>query len=411
MANLLAKSAPPAARFDPSAIAAEPTISRSILLVRLGLGLTYLSVAVLCAALLPQGHGFSIAAPAAAILFVVGDRTILWQSTVFITCKQAAFVLLVFTVPFNLLPLLLPALMALGLPRGGRSWPMQLLVSCADSWYGLAAPALLAVLEPGPASWNHWSVYLLAFGGQIVLHEVMLVLRRRLLRRTVILSEDALGLAFDVCLTPIGIAAAIALNTSIVGALILLTATTGVLALAGREHQERWRAIGRAFRDPLTGLANRAFFDEASLGCELRCRRNRQQAALILIDLDDFKPINDTFGHHAGDEVLCAFADKLRASVRAVDVPARLGGDEFAVVLAEPMDLEGAGTVAEKLRAKLTGAMTLATGDEVNLHLSIGYALFGGDASAQDALITADNSLYEDKRRRKGSFGRRSGPR
>ena len=110
----------------------------------------------------------------------------------------------------------------------------------------------------------------------------------------------------------------------------------GLTTFLGRERASRVEHQHRALRDPLTGLANRALFDELLAAAWERCARNGTTGALLLADLDHFKPINDTYGHPVGDQALQAFAQRLTQTVRAADVAARTGGDEFAVLLAEP---------------------------------------------------------------------------
>src|ERR671928_9195 len=108
----------------------------------------------------------------------------------------------------------------------------------------------------------------------------------------------------------------------------------------------------QAITDDLTGLVNRRRFLEA-LEAEIeRARSFGTPLAIVLADLDNFKQVNDEFGHHGGDVVLRAFADLIRSHVRDVDVSGRLGGEEFAIVLPET-DREGAARVAERMRSSL----------------------------------------------------------
>jgi diguanylate cyclase (GGDEF)-like protein/PAS domain S-box-containing protein len=155
-----------------------------------------------------------------------------------------------------------------------------------------------------------------------------------------------------------------------------------------------------ADHDPLTGLRNRRLF-EHDLRLQIgRCRRYGEQAALMVIDLDGFKQVNDCHGHKVGDDALKAVARTLTRRLRTTDLVARLGGDEFAVLLPH-MDLQGTEIVAEDL-VKVIGACSVDTGDTV-VHLagSVGFALIDErTASDEAALVEADRAMYAAKHTR-----------
>ncbi len=380
----------------------EPSpLPRGLRVERLVFGFAYLAAAFTCMFVLPKGHGFSVTAPVAVILAVVSERVSLQQRETVVTCSQAALVLLVFAIPLNLAPFAILFCTAVGMPLQGRRSLSQFLMGAANSWWGFGAPVLLALLAPGPASWSHWLAYVAAFGGQALIHDALFAVRFRIADLHVGPSEWVASLSTEACLTPVGLTAATELHSRPAAALALMLGVIGLFALSGRESRERWAQTERALRDPLTGLANRALFDEAVSACEARCQRKNEDAALLLVDLDNFKDINDALGHPAGDEVLCAFADGLRTAVRAGDLAARMGGDEFAVSLAEPMDLDRARRVTKALREHFAEPITLSSGQEVRVGFSVGAALFGSQTSAPDAMVEADTALYSDKRARK----------
>ena len=169
------------------------------------------------------------------------------------------------------------------------------------------------------------------------------------------------------------------------------------------EHrEENLRLLLLAERDPLTGLLNKAGF-EAYLGKKVACGEGAS-LAILYIDLDRFKPINDTHGHAAGDEVLRQFAMRLHSVVRPTDAVARLGGDEFAVILAGIREPRNAGMVAEKV-VKLAH-QPISIGDrEVVAGASIGVAC---DAEAEGGwkglLARADEMVYRAKAEGRGRF-------
>jgi len=153
----------------------------------------------------------------------------------------------------------------------------------------------------------------------------------------------------------------------------------------------------QAMTDELTGLVNRRRFVEAVQSEIVRAQRLGGPLSLVLADLDDFKLVNDQFGHHAGDEVLQAFADVIRAHGRDVDVAARLGGEEFALLLPETA-LSGAAAGAERLCRSLSQLrIWLGEGLEVSVTASFGVAQLADDQSWDALLRAADAALYRAK--------------
>jgi diguanylate cyclase (GGDEF)-like protein len=169
-----------------------------------------------------------------------------------------------------------------------------------------------------------------------------------------------------------------------------------VIALA---NAQRHRTVEQqALVDGLTGLANRRLCT-AALEKELaRAERFGEPLALVLTDIDDFKDINDRWGHPTGDEVLKAFAETLQASVREIDLAGRWGGEEFALLL-PGTDLQGGHDLAERVRRKLVRRKFIAPdGERIRVTASFGVAAFP-EAPTQDQLVAAsDGALYEAKR-------------
>jgi len=158
----------------------------------------------------------------------------------------------------------------------------------------------------------------------------------------------------------------------------------------------QWQAI----TDELTGLVNRRRFLDALRTEITKGQRLGARLSVVLADLDDFKLVNDGFGHHAGDDVLLAFADLLRAHGRDVDVAARLGGEEFAILLPET-GLEGASAVAERLRQSLANRRIRLGEREVTVTASFGVAELGPGQSVDALLRAADSALYRAKEKGK----------
>jgi diguanylate cyclase (GGDEF)-like protein len=157
--------------------------------------------------------------------------------------------------------------------------------------------------------------------------------------------------------------------------------------------------------DPLTGLPNTRFLS-AHVGRELaRAARLNSNLAVLLLDLDNMKQINDTFGHHAGNRALCAVASVLRGAIRSYDICARCGGDEFVVLISD-CGVDQAEAKRLELQ-KAVETMPFSLGDllSVRLSISVGAAVFPADGETYDALLeVADSRMYRDKAERKHGF-------
>lgn len=153
-----------------------------------------------------------------------------------------------------------------------------------------------------------------------------------------------------------------------------------------------------AITDSLTGLYTRRYFSER-LNEELqRSRRYKFKFAFLMLDIDDFKKCNDTYGHLVGDVVLKELAGIMRSSVREIDLVARYGGEEFAVILPET-DTAGACLVAERIRSRTAGRVFKAYDETLHVTISIGVATYPKDADkAKDLIDRADGALYAAKK-------------
>ncbi|WP_051933624.1 EAL domain-containing protein [Massilia sp. BSC265] len=158
-----------------------------------------------------------------------------------------------------------------------------------------------------------------------------------------------------------------------------------------------------AHHDPLTALPNRLLFHDRLQHAMVRCAREGQQLAVLFIDLDRFKNVNDTLGHHVGDTLLKQVAGLLAACLREGDTLARLGGDEF-IVLLEDVGSLGAAHVAEKLMALFEQPVTVS-GHELFVTGSVGISLFPQDATDLNMLVrNADIAMYQAKARGRNGY-------
>jgi diguanylate cyclase (GGDEF)-like protein/PAS domain S-box-containing protein len=198
------------------------------------------------------------------------------------------------------------------------------------------------------------------------------------------------------------------LHGETVGSNLLDDPAVAGLVLATRDVSERKtleeRLAHHAFHDSLTGLANRQQFQERVQAALLDPRRRSSGLAVLFLDLDDFKTVNDSLGHSAGDELLVQVAQRLQSCLRAHDLPARIGGDEFAVLLDGVGSHAEVEAVAHRIVSVLDEPHTVQ-GSEVLARASIGIAIPQDDDHDVDALLrNADTSMYTVKRAGKASY-------
>lgn len=175
-------------------------------------------------------------------------------------------------------------------------------------------------------------------------------------------------------------------------------------ALAVKQQWAEDRITELALYDQLTGLVNRHCYNDRLLQAANQAKRHGRKAALLFIDLDHFKPINDTLGHQAGDAVLKEVAQRIKSLVRATDTVARLGGDEFAVIILDLAAPQEVGTVAAKILQQLAAPIPLPDA-QCTVGGSIGISLFPDDADTIELWQhRADEAMYRVKRDGRNAF-------
>jgi diguanylate cyclase len=154
----------------------------------------------------------------------------------------------------------------------------------------------------------------------------------------------------------------------------------------------------QVYYDHLTGLANRALLvDRFHLAIE-RSKRSRVPFAAVMIDLNNFKTINDTHGHAAGDQVLVKLGRRLMETVRASDTVSRLGGDEFVLIIESIEDRRELAQIGQKLIDMLAEKVELESGAVVSVGGSLGFALYPGDGASMETMLhVADQAMYDCK--------------
>ena len=183
----------------------------------------------------------------------------------------------------------------------------------------------------------------------------------------------------------------------------LVTAGTHLCMLALEREEARQSIRKMAFYDGLTGLPNRSFLLAQAQRSLLEMAREQAELAVLFIDLDRFKQINDALGHASGDELLRVMAQRLRSMLRESDLVGRLSGDEFVLVLTR-MDSTQVTTFLERLMALLNRPSTIA-GTSVVVSASVGISLFPADGQDMESLLhRADIAMYQAKRTERGSF-------
>jgi diguanylate cyclase (GGDEF)-like protein/PAS domain S-box-containing protein len=185
--------------------------------------------------------------------------------------------------------------------------------------------------------------------------------------------------------------------------------TVGGVVLNGRDVSDRKtfeeQLSHQAFHDPVTLLPNRALFNERVRHAVASTRRDGLGIAVLFVDLDDFKTVNDSLGHAAGDQILIEAAQRIQASVRTVDTAARFGGDEFAILLDDLEDASGAVEIAERILTALGQPVDL-DGHELAIRASLGISVAEGDrrADADELIRNADAAMYIAKRDGKSGY-------
>jgi diguanylate cyclase (GGDEF)-like protein len=395
-------------------------LSRRELYVEGALAAAVLAASVAVAALLPTARPWTLAAAAAcAAAYALAGRVPLYVGGGCALPTQLVLVPMLLLLPLPAVPLVVVAgcLLAAGVDvAGGRDHPDRLLTATGDAGYVLAPVAVLALAgEPSPG--DGWTALGAAFVAQCLLDAGLSLGREwlgRRIRPAAQLSVMATVYGVDALVLPVAMAVATHASGPAAAAagtlpLILLLAAIGrdrnrhLGAALERldeltDAQERVRVATRqATHDELTGLINHRGFQEALEREARRSRRGGAPMSLVLVDIDNFKRVNDTYGHQCGDEVLRAVGAFMGMRCRATDVTARYGGEELAVVLPDT-DAEGALVIAEELRQAIGALGFRTSAGMLEVTASFGVAELTPDIADRHALVAAaDAALYAAK--------------
>ena len=174
-------------------------------------------------------------------------------------------------------------------------------------------------------------------------------------------------------------------------------------SMAAALHENQRDLSHQAFHDTLTGLPNRSLFQDRLAHAMARQGRDHKPLAVLLIDLDDFKTVNDSLGHAAGDQLLISVAQSISSCLRPADTAARLGGDEFAVLVEDMRGRRDALNVAERILRAFTGKLVIDD-KEVFVHGSVGIAISYGQGESEELLRNADVAMYAAKAKGKSRY-------
>lgn len=361
----------------------------------------YVPVALVMLLLLPGGHRLLIWPALAALVTYLLQRVIrLPLVDGYASIVQPAFVVLLFAVPLNWAGAIVPLALFGSTVIGVRTVSARrLALALADAWYCVPPVLILAAFAPEHFRWHDWPVYLAALAAELAVSFLGPIIRLAIYRERLSVAPAVLALpaAIDVLLTPLGAAAAHAARLAPEESILILAAVLILVGLLGHERAERIVYEERALRDGLTGLANRALFDELLDAASRRLARSGSSGALLFIDLDRFKQVNDVHGHLAGDIVLKTTAARVESVVRDADTVARFGGDEFAVLLADPTGQEGVERVASAIRRAVATPIGLPDHSTVSVTASIGIGLLGAQNEPAEVVAQADEAMYEAK--------------
>ncbi|MFN3883807.1 MAG: putative bifunctional diguanylate cyclase/phosphodiesterase [Rhodocyclaceae bacterium] len=175
--------------------------------------------------------------------------------------------------------------------------------------------------------------------------------------------------------------------------------------LISQLEQEKLAAYHLATHDKLTGLANRMLFGEIAARYQARAKRLRSRFAILFIDLDRFKPINDTYGHRAGDTLLIEVSHRLESCFRKTDLVSRFGGDEFVALVQEIHGSRDAAAIADKVIDALSRPFTGIVSEDLFITPSIGISIYPDDGESIDALLRqADSAMYQAKAQGRATY-------
>lgn len=275
--------------------------------------------------------------------------------------------------------------------------PVALIIGWAAATAGIVSDMLLTRLETGGG----------AMGGErlMLVGSVMAILMITLIVLGLILSYDLAGPLRSM----VDAAGAFVqgdygrrLDPSSIHELNVISGAMNQMAQQMQAQMVELRQ--QAFYDPLTGLPNRALFLDRLHRALSRARRKQTAVAVMYLDLDNFKLVNDSLGHKAGDELLVHLGQRIQACLRTGDSAARLGGDEFTVLLEQLADVGDVVRVAERILDQLRGPVVVG-GQEMYAGLSIGITICAAGAGEPgDLLREADVAMYRAKRQGKGSY-------
>lgn len=353
------------------------------------------------------------ALPAVMLVYGLAYRTVFRHAQSGSVPTEPALVAMLFVIPLTLVPLavLIAQVIAGRELTRERGLLYTLTIAWLNGWHSVGPVVVLLIANPGPPSLANWPVYVVALAAQFVADLGTGLVREYALGRSLrsLVRPMLWSMLIDLTLAVIGLCIVIAAPNALT-AVALVGVPIALVALLARDRQELSKStvtLGQevasareeARVDAMTGLHNRrAWYESVDAAEQIMTTEAGWSAGVIVVDLDNLKVANDTFGHEVGDAMIAALAESVRAVLPAGATACRTGGDEFAILMVGPDAGQQIPVLADALHRQIREHPAVHGSP---LSAGVGYGLCPPAGSVGDAMRLADSIVYADKRRRR----------